>query len=124
MSISEDLARTGSGAGFTEMFTDFPPGSSKQVSQQIRSNSAVIPSGLSKHFQVDGDKQKVDGTGCQRHPHRQGIWGWHRPQRGTGAEPRWGSRGRSPQEQNEFGVFTQVLKLPFLRAINSNSLFF
>ena len=28
------------------------------------------------------------------------------PQRGTGAAPRWGSRGRSPREQNGFGVFT------------------
>ena len=43
MSISEDLARTSSEAGFAEMFTDFPRGSSKQGSQQSRSSSAVTP---------------------------------------------------------------------------------
>ena len=42
-SISEDLARTGSETVFAGMLTEFPPGSSKQVSQQIRSSSAVIP---------------------------------------------------------------------------------
>ena len=36
----------------------------------------------------------------------EGSGGRPGPQRGTGAEPRWGSRGRSPREQNGFGVFT------------------
>ena len=43
MSISEDLARTGSATVFAEMFTDFPPGSSKQILQQSISSPAVTP---------------------------------------------------------------------------------
>ena len=42
MSIAGGLARIGSVTVFAEMFADFPPGTSKQVSQQIRSSSAVI----------------------------------------------------------------------------------
>ena len=39
-------------------------------------------------------------------PHaRQGVWGRRVPQRGTGAAPRWGSRGQGPLKQNECKVF-------------------
>ena len=38
----------------------------------------------------------------------EGSGGRPGPQRGTGAEPRWGPRGRSPREQNEFEAFTLV----------------
>ena len=41
MSISEDLARTGSANVYAQMFTDFPPGFSKLVSEQSRSSSTV-----------------------------------------------------------------------------------
>ena len=36
----------------------------------------------------------------------EGSGGRPGPHRGTGAVPCWGSRGRSPREQNGFGVFT------------------
>ena len=32
--------------------------------------------------------------------------GWRGPGRGTGAEPRWGSRGQSPRKQNKFNLLT------------------
>ena len=35
-----------------------------------------------------------------------GSEGRRGPQQGTGAAACWGSRGRSPREQNAFGVFT------------------
>ena len=71
---------------------------------------------LRSHIQVDGDNQKVDGTGCRRHPHRQGVWGppKQRPVGGPG--------GKAPRSKMDL-VFSHLLKLPFLRAINSNSLF-
>ena len=43
MSISEDLARTGLATVFAQMFTDFPPGFSKLVSEQNRGSSTVHP---------------------------------------------------------------------------------
>ena len=63
-------------------------------------------SGLSLRFEVGGEIVKVDGTGGRRPLHRRGIWGRLGPQWGTGAEPRWGSRGRSPQKRNEFDLLT------------------
>ena len=38
-------------------------------------NAIACTAGLSKIFYVDGDKQKRDGTGFWRHPHRRGVWG-------------------------------------------------
>ena len=38
-------------------------------------------------------------------PRGEGSGGHLGPQRGTGAAPRWGSRGQSPRKQNGFEVF-------------------
>ena len=43
--------------------------------------------------------------GPEAPPRGEGSGGRLGPQQGTGAVPRWGSRGRSPRKQNRFEVF-------------------
>ena len=70
-------------------------------------------SGLSIRFEVGGEIVKVDGTGGRRPPRiSEGSGGRPGPHRGAGAEPRWGSRGRSPWKQNEFDLLT-LTKIAF-----------
>ena len=62
--------------------------------------------GLSKRFEVEEECKKVGGTGGQKaHAGPGGLRAAQAPQRGTGALPRWRSRGRSPLKQNECRVF-------------------
>ena len=65
----------------------------------------LLIAGLSIGFEVDGDILKVDGYEGQRPlTQARGLGAADAPSGVQGAEPRWGSRGRSPREQNEFNV--------------------
>ena len=75
-------------------------------------------------FEVGGDILKVDSYGGQSPPLSTGegsggCWG---PQQGTGAERHWGSRGKSPQKENEFNVLT-LPRIAFLQRNSSKSRF-